>query len=67
MTSLQHLLNFAPTLGNLKSFQWTRNSGKLFPFLTNEKLSCLLSRCRHVGKREDPGDEVVKVICKTNE
>ena len=26
MTSLQYLLNFAPTLDNLKSFQWTRNS-----------------------------------------
>ena len=29
MTSLQYLLNFAPTLDNLKSFQWTRNSGIL--------------------------------------
>ena len=29
MTSLQYLLNFAPTLDNLKSFQWTRNWGIL--------------------------------------
>ena len=67
MTLLQHLLNFAPTLDNLKSFQWTPNSGKLFSFLRDEKLACLLSCCRHIGKREDPGDEVVKVICKMNE
>ena len=26
MTSLQYSLNFAPTLDNLKSYQWTRNS-----------------------------------------
>ena len=26
MTPLQYLLNLAPTLDNLKSFQWTRNS-----------------------------------------
>ena len=26
MTSLQCSLNFAPTLDNLKSYQWTRNS-----------------------------------------
>ena len=26
MTSLQYSLNFSPTLGNLKSYQWTRNS-----------------------------------------
>ena len=29
MTSLQYLLNFAPTLDNLKGFQWTQNSGIL--------------------------------------
>ena len=29
MTSLQYLLNFAPTLDNLKGFQGTRNSGIL--------------------------------------
>ena len=29
LTSLQYLLKFAPTLDNLKSCQWTRNSGIL--------------------------------------
>ena len=29
MTSLQYLINFGPTLDNLKSFQWTRKSGIL--------------------------------------
>ena len=29
MTVLQYFLDFAPTLDNLKSFQWTRNSGIL--------------------------------------
>ena len=30
MTSFQYLHNFAPTLDNLKSFQWTRHEIQVF-------------------------------------